>query len=291
MLADIRVPKGRVHDNEIVAIFGDVVIEGTVTGEVVVILGSLQISGTVEGDVVSVLSRTTLAETAHVEGELVNVGWNLEHATGSRVDGQLVNVNFMSLVPFATEGEFWSFVFWLIFLIKLALLTVLFLGVLVVSAIAPRRVSLIAAAIPARWGWSILVGLLALALFVVTCCVLTFTIIGAPLAIALWFALQVTKWLGLAAIFYLVGQSIGRNLFRRELPHISCVLGGFVLFALLSLIPFFGLFLKLVLNVVAVGMVIVTRFGSEEPWGQGRVTVTGSAPREPTSTGAASPGT
>jgi hypothetical protein len=276
--SEAHVPAGYVHHGELVAVFGDVVIEGTVTGEVVVVLGSLQISGTVESDVVSVLSKTKLFETARVEGEMVNVGWSLDREPGSKVDGELVNVNFMSLIPFAGDGGGWTGLLRIIYLIRLAKLAALFVVVLLIAALLPRRVAVIGGAFPVRWAWSILVGLLAWAVFFIGCFILAVTLIGIPLVIALGFAMLVTKWLGFASIFFLVGQTLGRNLFRRELPHISCVLGGFIAYALLSLIPFVGWGLTLAMNVLAVGLVISTRFGSEEPWGKSSAPVAGSAP-------------
>src|SRR5262249_5190165 len=73
-----------------------------------------------------------------------------------------------------------------------------------------------------------------------------------------------------AAIFYLMGQSIGRNMFRREMPHLASVLAGFVLYALISLVPLLGLLFCMFLGILALGLTLVTRFGSEP--------VTGPAP-------------
>jgi hypothetical protein len=64
-----------------------------------------------------------------------------------------------------------------------------------------------------------------------------------------------------------MGQSMGRNMFRRELPHIASVLGGFVLYALLSLVPGLGWLFGMVLSILAIGLTIVTRFGSEPATG------------------------
>ncbi|MFQ5877100.1 MAG: hypothetical protein ACE5JH_05345 [Acidobacteriota bacterium] len=276
--SDVHVPEDVVHRGELVAILGDVRIDGSVTGEVVVILGSLHISGTVESDVVSILSRTTLTDTAVVEGELVNIGWDLDRARGSRVDGEMVNVDFMSLIPFSGKGGGISGLLRVIFLLKLAALAFLFFVVLLVAALMPRRVSLIAAALPLRWGWAILAGILAWSAFTVSCCLLAITLIGIPLAMALGLAMVVTKWLGLAAILFLLGQTLGRNVLKRDLPHLSCVLGGFVVYALLSLVPVFGGIFKLALSVLAVGLAIVSRFGTEGPLGS------------PVAAGAPSPG-
>jgi len=87
--------------------------------------------------------------------------------------------------------------------------------------------------------------------------------LGIPLALVLWYASKVMKWIGLAAIFYLMGQTMGRNLFKRDLPHLASVLGGFVLFAAASLIPILGWVLTMILSIMSLGIVLVTKFGAE----------------------------
>ncbi len=259
---DAYVPKGQVHEGDLVAIFGKVRVEGTVTGQVVVVLGSLDLSGEVQGDTVSVLTTTVIRETAHIEGQLVNVGGSLDQSPGSRIDGERVNVNFMRFIPFAGEGGL-SALLRAIFIFKLMLLALLFLFVLLATALVPRRLSVMAGEFPRRWGWALLVGLGTYVGVVVGGFILVCTIVGIPLALALLPAMWVTKILGLASIFYLIGNTAGRNLFHRELPHLASVLGGFVVYAVLALIPFFGFAFKIAMSFLAVGIVLLTRFGSE----------------------------
>lgn len=276
-----HVAKGEIHEGDVVAIFGDVIIEGSVTGQVVVVLGSLNLSGTVEGDVVTVLSEARLEDTARIEGEYVNVGGALHRASGARIGGEVVNVDFHQLIPFVRGG--WSGLWRFLFIVKLAKLAALFLIMILMTALFPRRLGTIAAALPRRWGWALLAGLLAYAAFVVGFTVLFCTILGIPLALALWFCMLATKWVGLASILLLIGQTAGRNLFGRELTHLSSVLGGFVAYALLSLIPFFGFAFALVTRFLAVGIALLTRFGSEEPWGRPAIPLAGAAPPPPPS--------
>jgi hypothetical protein len=264
--SDAHVPEGQVHQGEMVVIFGDARVEGTVTGEVVVILGSLDLSGTVEGDVVSILSRTRIADTAHIGGELVNVGWSMDRSPASRVAGDIVNVNFMRFIPFSGQGGGWSGLMRLLFIIKLVKLGVVFLGVLLVTALVPRRLSVIASAFPGRWGWALLAGILAYAGLVVASVLLAVTIIGIPLAIALGFAMMVIKWMGVASLLYLTGSTAGRNLFGRELSHLAAVLGGFAVYALVFLIPFVGPTATGLVSLLGVGIAVLTRFGTEEGW-------------------------
>jgi hypothetical protein len=259
---DAYVPKGQVHEGDLVAVFGKVRVEGTVTGQVVVVLGSLDLSGEVQGDTVSILTTTVIHETARIGGQLVNVGGSLDQAAGSRIDGETINVNFMRFMPF-TGGSGLSALLRAIFIFKLMLLALLFLFVLLATALVPRRLSVMAAEFPRRWGWALLVGLGTYAGVFVGGFILVCTIIGIPLALALLPAMWVTKIVGLASIFYLIGNTAGRNLFHRELPHLASVLGGFVVYAVLALIPFFGFPFKIAMSFLAVGIVLLTRFGSE----------------------------
>jgi hypothetical protein len=266
VMANIHVPADEVHQGDLVVVMGDAVIEGTVTGELVVVMGSLKMNGTADS-VVSILSRTQLGETARIRGDLVNIGWSLEQATGSRVGGEFVNISFMNIIPGLGAGlGGLAGLVQLIYLIKLFKLAILFVVVLLISALFPRRLSLMAGAIPVKWGWALLAGLLGYAGLIVGCVILGLTIIGIPLAILLGFAMKVVKWLGLATIFFLLGQTAGRNVFHRDLSHLACVLTGYLVFAIASLVPFVGDLFALFTNLLAVGIVIVTRVGtSEEP--------------------------
>jgi len=258
-----HVPKGSVHEGDLVAIFGDVVVEGEVTGSIVVVMGSLELSGHAGEDVVSVMSRTHFADTAAVDGEFVNVGWSPRRDQGSTVAGQVVNVNFMNLVPFAGEGGGLGGIIRFLLIWHLIKLAGLYVILLVITALMPRRLATMAAQFPTRWGWSFLVGLLTYAGVWLGIFFLAITIIGLPLALVLWFTAKMLQWMGLAAIFYLMGHSMGRNLARRDLPHLASVLGGFVLYALVSFVPLVGFVFGGALSILALGLALTTRLGAE----------------------------
>ena len=263
----VHVAEDQVHEGDICAVMGDVQIEGRVNGDTVVVLGDLDLSGTVKGDVVSILSHPKIASTARIGGDLVNVGWSFDgNLDRHQVGGEVVNVNFLSLIPLSGKGGGLSGLFRILFIIKLMWLAAMFLIVLLITALVPRRLATISTAFPQRWGHAILAGLLAYTSLAIAVILLAATIIGIPLAGALYCAFLVVKWLGLASILFLIGHTAGRNLFGRDLPHIASVLGGFAVYAVVCLVPFFGLTFALAVNVMGVGIAILTRFGSEEPW-------------------------
>ena len=276
--SDAYVAKGQIHEGDMVVIFGDARVEGTVTGGLVVILGSLDLSGSVEGDVGSIMSRTRIAASSDISGELVNVGWSMDLAPGSQVGGDVVNVNFMRFIPFSGQGGGWAGLMRLIYIIKLIQLAILFLGTLLVTALVPRRLGVIAGAFPHRWAWALLTGILAYAGLVIACVLLAITFIGIPLAIALGFAMMVIKWLGVASILYLTGSTAGRNLFGRELSHIAAVLGGFVAYAFVFMIPFVGPTAIGLVSIMGVGIAVLTKFGTEEGWRARAAAPAGPAP-------------
>lgn len=257
------VPKGQVHQGDLVSILGDVKVDGEVTGSIVVVMGSLELNGRAHMDVVSVMSRTHLAGTAQVDGQFVNVGWSPIRDQGSSVSGEVVNVSFMNLLPFAGHGGGIGGIIRFLLIWHLIKLAGLFIILLLITALIPRRLAIMAEQFPARWGWSFLVGLLTYAGVWIGVLFLAITLIGIPLALVLWFTAKMLKWVGLAAIFYLLGNSMGRNLSRRDLPHLASVLAGFVLYALVSLVPLVGMVFSWALSILALGLVLTTRFGAE----------------------------
>jgi hypothetical protein len=259
---DAYVAQGQIHDGDLVSIMGNVRVDGKVTGTVVVVMGSIEIGGDVEGEVVSVMSRAHLGPNAHVGGQMVGVGWSIARDVGSRVEGEIVNIGFMNLVPFAGQGGLAGFLRFLL-IVHLITLAFLFLVLLIITALIPRRLSVMADAFPTKWGWSFLTGVLTYAGVVIGVVILACTIIGIPLALLLAFLAAVAKWIGLAALCYLIGRTAGRNLFNRELPHLACVLGGFVVYALLSLVPFVGWVFSMLMKILGVGLALYTKFGAE----------------------------
>jgi cytoskeletal protein CcmA (bactofilin family) len=262
--ADAHVAAGQVHEGDLVTVLGDVQIDGTVTGDVVVVLGSLELNGTVEGDVVAIMSPPLLDESARIKGDLVSVGRAVDLAPGSRVDGQVVNLGLSKLIPFAEHGVGLSWLAWVFFLCKLARLAAFFLILLLLVALVPRRLSVIAAALPRRWGYALLIGLAAWAGVTVGFFILLITVIGIPLAIALLCAAQLIKWIGLASILFLMGQTASRNLFNRDPTHLAAALGGFAVYAIACLIPLVGSLFGFAMGALALGIALITRFGSEE---------------------------
>jgi hypothetical protein len=257
------VPAGTTHEGDLVSVMGDIKVDGHVTGQVVSVLGSVEINGEVDSDVVSVMSKTHLGPKAKLDGQFVTVGWTPVREEGSTIDGEKVNVNFMNLLPFAGQGGGLKGLLRFILILKLVKMAFLFVVLILIASLMPRRLSVMASVFPTRWGWSFLVGLLTYTGVLLGTIFLALTILGIPLAIVLWFVAKAIKWMGLAAILYLMGQTMGRNIWGRQLPHLASVLCGYIVFAIASMVPILGWGFSLVMSMMAVGLAIVSRFGSE----------------------------
>jgi hypothetical protein len=248
----------------------------TVRGDAVGIGTRVEIDGTVRGSVVGVGSRVFVR--GEILGDLVGVGSNLELAPGARIRGEVVNVfgtldnqgaEVSQVVDMSPGIRFPAFghlplgilgfftIWW-----KLLVLALVFVVLLLHTALVPDRVRLLSDEVPVRPVVAFLAGLLAYAALLVVNFFLAVTIVGIPLAVLVYFAFKILEWLGLAGIFHFVGRRIGA-LFGRDLSLLGAVMIGFLPFALLRFLPFCtGWILWFLLEIVAIGFVLLTRAGT-----------------------------
>jgi len=267
----IVVPAGTIRDGNIVCIMGEAVIDGEVRGAVTVIGGLATVSGTVGRDLVTVLSNVRLESSARIGGELVNLLGRMSDE-GAEVRRGYVDVPMIlplseSERPLAVLGAL------LLWLRSMAVVVFLVL-VLVLTALTPRRVLSVSEAASRRYLLALLVGVAVhLALPVVIALLIT-TVIGIPLVPFALVGFVLLTWLGRAGVLHLVGERIGRVL-GFELSLLGAVMVGMVPYGLVLLVPLIsggpaGLIahfllsgaLFLLLDVPAVGLVLLTRGGS-----------------------------
>lgn len=255
----VRVGPNETVRGDVVGIGTRVEIEGNVGGDVVGIGSRILVRGEIDGDLVGVGSNLELAPGARVRGEVVNVFGKLDNQ-GAEVS-QVVDMNpgvhlpAFGHLPLGILGFFT--IWW-----KLLVLTLVFVVLLLHTALVPDRVRLLSDEVPVRPIVAFLAGLLAYAGLLVVNFFLVVTILGIPLAVLVYFAFKILEWLGLAGIFHFVGRRIGA-LFGRDLSLLGAVMVGFLPFALLRFLPFCtGWILWFLLEIVAIGFVFLTRAGT-----------------------------
>jgi hypothetical protein len=267
----IVVEKGEVRRGDITCITGTTIIDGTVRGQVTVIAGRLELRGRVTGDVVVIASTATLDDGARVTGDFVNIAGSLDRGDEAVIQGDLVDIGLgLALPGLGWLGSIGSV---LVYFAVLELLLI-FLTLLVVATLVPERVRLIGEETPVRWPGALLAGIAGYAALPIVMFLLFVSILGIPLIPLVWCVFFVFKTLALAGIFHLMGSRLGRALGGREMSLLGAVLLGFAPFALVRLVfsalgfplSFLGwLFVWMPLQVVAVGLMILTRGGGRRP--------------------------
>lgn len=274
MGGSIVVDRGEVAREDVVAVGGNVRIDGRAERDVVVVAGRLEINGEVERSVSCVGGTLVLGPRARIGRDVVLVGGRLERDDRARIGGEFVNVSigfgagdwfapmqwglgsWWGVTPFAWIARTSQLFYWLL----LAVLAVALVG---------DRVSSASHAIsrePVRMGAIGAVGLFALCFALLILVVLSFLIIGIPFLLALIFVWWLAYIFGAVAVFQAIGNRVMNMAGRPEASQIAIVLAGGLVLGILRYVPFFGGLIWLVAALVGFGSVFATRFGTGRPW-------------------------
>ena len=275
------VASGETLNSDLIVFGGFVSVEdgGLVNGSVVLIGGNLTIDGEVNGDVVLIGGLATLGETAIVRQSLATVGAAVERAEGALIEGDIISNptgfrmgddRFDSIVPitpvmpiepfFVNNFPFWSILSVFGRAVAMSLLAML---VVLFMAEPTKRVALAATEQPAIAGG---LGLLTLFLAPLAVLVLAITIILAPVAILAVLVLLVAMLYGWIALGVEVGARFTK-MFKWTWPEPVVAGFGALVLTLISesvgLIPCVGWLAPFVIGTLALGGVIISRFGSQ----------------------------
>ena len=283
---DVTIPREQTIDGDVSSVGGDVEVLGTVKGTVsstrgdltvgqdgrvegdlVSFGGDIEIEGHVTGDVSSTGGDVTLRDGARVDGDVVTIGGTLTQEDGAHVGGQRVTAGGSTAGSRQRSSRHESnlagkVLGHLSFLVLMLLLTWVF------TAIAPGRTQAaierarmepgLSAILAALLLMLIVPGLIAMVLVMAVLCI---TIIGIPLALAVFFGyfvlLAVLLAWGAAVGFAIVGRGVavrtGRpapTLAQAGAWGVLAVFGLLLAGDFVRAIPFLG-FLGLLAKIVA----------------------------------------
>ncbi|MCE5199885.1 MAG: hypothetical protein ABFD54_04035 [Armatimonadota bacterium] len=160
----------------------------------------------------------------------------------------------------------WSYHMWYPGWLAILLSSVFFAALAaVVVALWPRRMEMIATLAIERPGWSVIYGLVAALAVVPIAVFLALTIIGVlliPLEILFFIILWVAGRIG-------IGLAIGRAVLGGANRPVNMPLAaalGTLLLGLIRLVPFVGPILAGVLELIGLGSVLITWFGTRPDW-------------------------
>ncbi len=260
---------GRAETSNIVKIGGDVTIaEGMTVKNAVAVGGQVTVRGTVTGHVVAVGGSIVLTKTAVVEGSAISVGGVIVVGKGARVYGNLKELNSSDLSQSLAsvldeEWEGWSWVFAVLSLF--VFIGILFIALLLV-ALVPTPVRLVAEVIkdtPFKvflWGLVVLVSIAPLAILL-TISVMGIVLIPLEMAIVVGSAL-----VGFIAAAQWLGEKFFALLKKRDQSVISDIVCGLALLWFVGWIPHIGWMIKVIAVVMGLGGVLLSLLNARQKW-------------------------
>jgi hypothetical protein len=257
------------EDKSIVKIGSDVTIEsGMKVRNVVTIGGQITVDGTVDNNVVAVGGSVVLTKTAVVGGNVLSLGGVIVSARDAQVGGSLTEINSSNLyetltAALGTEWEGWS---WIFAVISLAIFLVILVVALLISALLPKPVGIVAEAIRDNTFKVVLCGLLGLVLIVPLALLLTVSVVGIALIPLEVIIVVCSVLLGFIAVGQLIGGKFLRLLGRPNRGVVRQTFWGLIVLWLIGWIPYIGWMIKASAIVLGLGAVLITRFGTHRGW-------------------------
>jgi hypothetical protein len=255
------------ESSNVVKIGSDVTIEeGTKVHNVLAIGGQVTVDGVVENNIVVLGGSVVLTRTAEVRGNVFALGGIVVRGRGAAVHGNITEINADDISSaianaLSEEWEGWS---WIFAIVSVAI----FLGVLLLTVITvfliPKPVRLIASAVKGKPFKSTAWGLAGLVLVVPLAVLLAISVVGIVL-IPLEMAIVLCAVLiGFISVSQLVGQKLFTILKRQDQSLMRETVWGLIVLWLIGWIPYVGWMIKMCAIVLGLGGVLLTRFGTTQ---------------------------
>jgi hypothetical protein len=270
---DVTVSAGETQD-KVFSLGGNVLIEGTVREDVVVFGGSITVSGEVGKSVVGIGSHIVIKSTARIGEDLAALGGTLEKEPGCEVAGDTLYFQTRELgdrlfKDGILEGALSLSIIPTIIVVKLVIIFLWLLAAVLGVALFPKPLAFAAGEIRTHFWPALGTGALAILVFtmgVFFAALLSFILIGIPIALALGVAGFIVKVFGRLAVFYFLGASVLGGSGNKTVSATAAVMMGLLVFSLAGFVPILGFLFTLVMNAVGWGITLRTKFGTRENW-------------------------
>jgi len=262
-------PSALAQSGSITSVRRDVVVSQGVPGRVVAVLADVRIAARVSGDVIVWGGNVSFAPGGSVAGDVLVFGGDVEAPPNAAlpVEGRVstpgsllrLYLSEMRRAPWEGSGLVAS-VFSGLRLLALSVWLAIALALLWLFASPLARAAMSA---EEDWSGSLLAGALGvLTIFLAAGAVLALlpSAIAVPLALAFGAVAVVAKVFGMAALFLLLGQKLLKSVAPSRRP--AALAAGFAVLGAVSLLPLVGPLVWSVASIVAVGIALVSRFGS-----------------------------
>jgi hypothetical protein len=259
------VPAGERRDHDVVVFGGSAEIQGDVGHDLTVFGGSATLDGSVGHDVVVLGGSVHLGPHASVGHDVTVLGGTLQRDPGARVGHDVVDASAggagvpgpMRMPPFQGAG--------LLRGLDIGLGLALAAGVVLLALLAllffPGPVATTRDALEDRPFASLGFGCLTALAGVLLALLLGITVILLPVSVGIAVAMTVAWLLGLTGAIVLIGQRLTAALRMHADPVPTLLIGG-ALVAVLVNVPVLGVLFALLIGSMALGAVVLTRFGT-----------------------------
>ena len=248
---------------EVRTVFGDVLLEGRVTGDVVSVLGTVHVTSTavIEGALVVVAGTAVIDDGAAVHGDLVVAGGTLDAPPSFRPGGDHIVVGTPGLgpalhgvVPWITRGLLWGRIIVPELRWMWVVVGIFFLIGLLLNTLFDRAVGSCADVIVQRPLSAFLLGLLVAVLTVPAIAILAATVIGLVVVPFVVCALVIAGIIGRVG----VARAIGRGILHPETPEqrllsLATFVLGFAVLVFIYMVPVIGVLTWALVGVIGLG--------------------------------------
>lgn len=269
----LRLEKGSLTRNQMVAIGKDVIVAGEALSDVAAMEGSVEVTGRVAGDVVVLGGDARLGPEAQVGGDVFVLGGTIQAAPGAHAAGRMVSYpTASSALVTLVEGPSFGLGFAspMVLGTKLALLAAWAALLLLLFAASGRQVLETADGVrrePFRSFVTGLTGVLALVLTAMFFSAFTGGLVGVPLLVLVVLLSLLLKLWGMVAVFYALGDWLARRLLRRpRMRPLNAATIGLLVMGIVKFLPYVGIWVWTAATLIGIGAALSTKFGRQEPW-------------------------
>jgi cytoskeletal protein CcmA (bactofilin family) len=286
---DIALFGGNVTIEENAKVKGDIIlfggnldIDGNIDGDIALIGGNVTITGEIDGDIVLIGGQANLTSTAVVDGSIAMIGGNLNKEEGAEITGDVTNnappVFNPPNVPdvpnppnppnppydYDSDYGFRFNPFWEIASAFGQALVVAAIGMLLMLFLQPQleRAGNAMTSQPVIAGGF---GLLTIIVVPIAIVIMAITILLIPVALIIAFIIPLAWLFGIVAFGQEIGDRFTKAINQTWAPVLSTGFGTFLLVlltGLISLVPCVGWLVAGLINLVALGGVAMTWFGT-----------------------------
>lgn len=242
IMGDIHIPEERVVTGDVVAILGDIKVDGRVGGDVVAIMGDIELNNEISGNLISIMGKVIEGPEAAVMGSrsIVNVGD--------------INIRWpIGMLRFVR----WNY--------RIFQLFILFGLAVVVFSMMPQQQRNMAQSIEKAPVRKLLIGFISFLILPVIFVLFLISIIGIPFIPFLIITIVIFRFIGYVAIVYFAGNRITAVGKLEPNIYLKLLIGVAALWVL-NMVPLFDILFYLLLTFLALGTIIDTRFGTNKPW-------------------------